>query len=76
MNRQHDVTDDDDDREFSPSERRAMRKILKQEERVAWVWSSIRLGLGWASAAIIAAYGVYQALSGSVSALLKKVGAS
>lgn len=68
------MTDDDEDRQFTPSERKAIRKMLENEERIAWLWSSARVWAGWGSAFVIGAYAVHQALQGWFPAIFKKVG--
>lgn len=69
------MTDDDDEgRAFTPAERRALRKMMENEERAAWFWHSARLWAGYCSAAVIGAYAVYQALQGWLAPLFKKVG--
>lgn len=66
------MTDDDDDgRAFTPAERRALRKMMENDERAAWFWRSTRLWAGYISATIIGAYAVYQA---TIGWLPKKMG--
>ena len=63
---------DDEDREFTPADRRKLRRMMEREERVEWLWSSLRVWGGWIGAAAAATYGVYQAFR--ESGVLKKFG--
>lgn len=50
--------DEDDDisgRPLTIVERKALRRIIENEERVQWFWGSVRVWAGWISGAIIAA---------------------
>ncbi len=48
----------EDDHEFSdeplkPEENRRMRRLLRDEDRARWFWSTTRIWLGYITAAII-----------------------
>lgn len=69
------MTDDDDDaRQFTPAERRLLRKLIENDERVAWMWSSLRVWASWISAFVIGTYAVYQSINGWIPDIFKKVG--
>jgi len=63
---------DDDDRQFTAEERKQLRKLLENEARIAWFWSSARVWAGWVSAAIIAAAAVQQAVSHWIDVIAKR----
>lgn len=66
--------DDDDARQFTPAERSALRKMMESDERVAWMWSSLRVWASWISAFVIGTYAIYQTIHDWIPHLFKKVG--
>jgi hypothetical protein len=46
----------DEDRPFTPAERKAIRKMLVQEERAKWLWSTLRIWAGYLVGAISVLY--------------------
>jgi hypothetical protein len=68
------TSDDDDDRQFTPAERKAIRKMIEQDERVAWLWSSARVWAGWVSAGIITGFALLKAAQEWFPHFFKKVG--
>lgn len=67
-------TDNDDSRMFTPAERKRLRIMIERETRIEWVWASIRIWLGWISAAIITGFAIWQAFSGWFNGLSRKIG--
>ena len=61
----HDNDDDDEllGRPLTKAERKIIRKMIENEERVQWFWGSVRVWAGWISAAIIGAWAVVEILS-------------
>lgn len=53
--------------ELSPNERQELRRLLEQERRMRWLWSTIRIWLGWISGAVVGGYAVYQAVKDAAS---------
>jgi hypothetical protein len=64
------IEDDIDGDEFSELERKALRRIMLNQKRMEWLWASLRIWVGWISAAIIGAYATYEAI---VNFFFKKV---
>lgn len=52
---------DDDDRQFSPAERREIRNMLEAQERAEWFWKSARVWAMWISAAIVGSWAAAEA---------------
>lgn len=48
----------DEDRPFTPAERKAIRDLLIQEERAKWLWSTLRIWGSYLVAAISILYAV------------------
>jgi len=48
---------------LTPFERVAIRRIIRNQERVDWLMSLLRIWVSWASAAIIGAYATYEAIA-------------
>ena len=63
--------DDIDGGEFTEKERKRIRRIVRDQQRMDWMWATLRIWTGWLSAAIIGAYAPYEAL---VKFIFKKVG--
>lgn len=61
-----DEPDNDDDRPFTPSERKALRKILIQEERAKWFWSTARVWVSWGAATIGTLYACRDYIKGAI----------
>lgn len=64
----------DEDRQFTPAERKAIRKMLENDARVSWLWASARVWAGWISAFTVGAFAIHQALQGWFPTIFKKVG--
>ncbi len=47
---------------LNPSERIAIRRIIRNQERVDWLWSLIRIWVSWLSAFVIGTYATYEAV--------------
>jgi len=47
---------------LTPFERAAIRRIIRNQERVDWLMSLLRVWVSWFSAAIIGAYATYEAV--------------
>lgn len=54
---------DDDEREFSPEERKEIRQHMERVGRRKWLFSGIRVWSGYISAAIVGAWAVAQVLA-------------
>lgn len=65
---------EDDERPFSAEERARLRAILENDERVAWLWASMRVWAGYVSGAVVATYAIYKAVQDWAPHLFKKVG--
>jgi hypothetical protein len=48
---------------LTPSERMAIRRIIRNQARVDWLMSLLRIWASWASATIIGAYATYEAIT-------------
>jgi hypothetical protein len=46
--------------EFSEGERQAIRRIIRDQERMEWFWATLRIWAGWISAAVIGTYAMYE----------------
>lgn len=60
--------DEDEDEIFSGrpltiAERRALRKIIENEDRIQWFWGSVRVWAAWISGAIIGAWAVVEIIA-------------
>jgi hypothetical protein len=66
--------DNDDDRAFTPAERKRLRLMIERESRIEWVWATVRIWLGWISASIIAGFAIWQAFSSWFQGVSRKVG--
>ena len=50
----HEDGDDDfSDTPFTPKENKRFRRMLRDEERARWFWSTVRIWVGWFTAVII-----------------------
>jgi hypothetical protein len=60
----HRSNDDSDDdvlgRPLTREERKTLRRMMENEERIQWFWGSVRVWAGWISAAIIGAWAVVE----------------
>jgi F0F1-type ATP synthase delta subunit len=45
---------------LSAEERRKLRKLIENEERVQWFWASVRVWASWISGAIIGAWALVE----------------
>lgn len=64
---------DDDvfpDGPLSESELRAIRKIIRDDARMAWLWATLRVWAGWATAAGAAIYAVYEPAVRAIKAMV------
>lgn len=52
--------DDIDGSELKEWERKAIRKIVRDQARMDWLWATLRIWGGWISAGIVGAYGLYE----------------
>lgn len=50
----------DDEKPLSAEERKALRRLIENEERLQWFWGSVRVWAGWISAAIIGAWALIE----------------
>jgi hypothetical protein len=66
--------DDDDDREFTASERRALRKLIESGERSEWLRSNVRRWMGWVAGAVIFTFAASEGAQKMLGWLTKKVG--
>lgn len=48
---------------LTPFERAAIRRIIRNQERVDWLMSLLRVWVSYLSAAIIGAYATYEAIT-------------
>lgn len=64
------MDEDLDGAEFSERERKSIRRIVRDQERMDWLWSTLRIWGGWASAAVVGSYAVYEI----IAKFFKKVG--
>lgn len=62
---------EDDEREFTPTERKEIREHMQRVERRKWLWSSLRVWAGYVSGAIVGAWAVAQVVA---AALKVKIG--
>ncbi len=51
---------EDDYRTFTPEERKKLRKLIVQEDRLQWFWGSLRVWATWISGTVIATYSVFE----------------
>lgn len=62
--RKNDLDDIDEEeisgRPLTIAERRAIRKMIENEERIQWFWGSVRVWAGWISGAIIGAWALVE----------------
>lgn len=63
------IPQSDEDRQLTPDERRRLRKMLEDDSRARWLYTSIRVWLGYIAGAIIAAAAVQQAVSHWIEAI-------
>lgn len=49
----HDDGDEFSDAPFTPEENKRFRRLLRDEERAHWFWSTVRIWVGYFTAAII-----------------------
>lgn len=56
------MTPDDeiDGGELKEWERKAIRKIVRDQARMDWLWATLRIWSRWAAASIVGAYAVYE----------------
>ena len=54
----HDVSGE----EFTESERRVLRRIARDQERLDWLWASLRIWGAWMSAVTVGGYAMYEVL--------------
>lgn len=62
--------DELDDDDFTPTERRALRNILKSRERAAWLWDLLRTIAIWVSAVTLGVGAATTFLRDAIRALL------
>lgn len=43
---------DDEERQLTPAERAAIRKLLESQERVVWFWATVRVWAVWIAAVV------------------------
>lgn len=55
--------DDDEARPLTAEERRVLRRMIEDDARVRWFWSSFRIWVGWISAAIVGAWSMVEIAS-------------
>lgn len=48
--------------EFTESEKRRLRRLLRDQERMSWLWSSLRIWAAWATAAVGVLWGTHEYL--------------
>lgn len=58
----HDDDDDVDGTPLNERERRAVRRLIRDHQRMIWFWNMVRVWAGWLSAATIGAYAAYDAV--------------
>lgn len=46
--------------EFTEHERKVLRKIARDQERLNWLWASLRIWGAWMSATVIGGYALYE----------------
>ncbi len=73
---QGNVGGDELTREFSDAERRDLRKMLIQQQRMQWMWATLRIWIGWTAAAAAGAYGIWSAIREMGITVSRKVGGS
>jgi hypothetical protein len=63
--RDDDYYDDEETsgRPLTIAERRALRRIIENEERIQWFWGSVRVWAGWISGAIIGGWALVEIIS-------------
>ena len=69
-----DATDRDEDfsaDEFTPAERRRLRKLLTHDERARWFWSTARTWILWIGGVCVALTSGYTWLRDLIRALAK-----
>jgi len=52
--------DDIDGGELTEAERKAIRRIVRDQARMDWLWATLRIWAKWASATILGAYALYE----------------
>lgn len=56
--------DEDEDeisgRPLTIAERRSLRRMIENEERIQWFWGSVRVWAGWISAIIIGTWSIVE----------------
>jgi len=52
--------DDIEGGEFTEKERKAVRKIVRDQARMDWLWGTLRIWAGWVSGGIVGAYAIYE----------------
>lgn len=61
--RDHADHDHDDDRPFTPLERKQIRDLLQKQGRVDWFWSTLRVWATWIAAVVAGLYAAGEFLS-------------
>ena len=46
--------------DLTPAERKAVRKIMRDQARMDWAWATMRIWVGWVAGSIIGTYAVYE----------------
>jgi hypothetical protein len=60
--REDDDFSEDDFRTFTPDERKKLRKLIVQEERIQWFWGTLRVWATWISGTVVATYSIFEIL--------------
>jgi hypothetical protein len=45
---------------LSEDEVKQIRRIIRDEDRMRWLWATVRIWSAWLSAGIVGAYGLYE----------------
>ena len=54
--------DDFSDAPLTPIENQKARKIIHDQERMDWLWASLRIWTGWVTGGIVGAYALYEVI--------------
>lgn len=63
------INDETDNRPFTAAERKAIRKLLEQDARAKWLWSTLRTWVGWGAATIAALYSIREHIKNVAKAI-------
>lgn len=57
---------------LTPAENKKLRRMIRDEERMIWLWATIRVWLGWGTAVAAAAYAAYEPIWRAAKAVFNK----